>query len=959
MKAYHFHLLAGIALTACATASFAQSAPSGDAPQGEAGAGQGADQSGSAEATVASEANQGIIVTGSRIVRAGFQAPTPVTVVSADELSRKAPSNIADALNQLPVFQNSISQNTGDSVQSNRVRSGNYLNLRALGPSRVLVLQDGHRVTPTGNNGGTDTNLIPQMLVDRVDVVTGGASAAYGSDAVSGVVNFVLNKKFEGAKFQIQRGVSGRADNGSYRLGAAFGTSLADGKLHILASAERYHSDGITHRTDRPRGGDFYTYGGAGTAASPFVFYDRVHYSAVSKGGYIVTGPLAGKQFLPDGSLGTFNPGTSIGRSGVAQNGDGGDLGPTYASLVPALTTDQFYGRISYDVNDDIKFYVDGSYNRAVNSDNNLTFVRVGQMTIFRDNAYLNQSALAALGNTQSFTVGREFREFGGLSSRQRSTSLSFSSGIEGKIGGWQWNVGYIHGDSRFNNVTTEPYMPNFYAALDAVRNSSGKIVCNITVTNPGLMDNCVPINTFGDGAVTDAAKQYILRDAVWGTRNRMDVGSIDLSGTLFNTWAGPVSLAVGGEYRHQSLIQTSNNDPAVAFSKVGIRGYFGTTSTLSTNVGSANGSINIKEGYAEITVPLAKDSAIGRSLEINAAGRFTDYSTSGSVKTWKVGATYLPIDGVRIRGTVSRDIRAPSLYELFAGTTVTTQTISDPLTGLFASVPIVSGGNLNLKPEFAKTYTAGIVLQPSFLRGFSASFDYYNIKIKDAIALPFDQQGAVDACSNSGGTAPICSQITRPLGNSNTSPANFPTRLDLVNLNVSQLQTSGVDFEIGYKTDVAGGAASVRLLGTRLFTYRRQEAPGRPTIEYAGSGDFPGSNAALPLPKWRANVEVAYAHGPFSLSVQERMIGGYVKSRIQVFTDNTMPTVFYTDATANVSLPAWSGNADLFLTVNNLFDRVPPLWPVFGSPGNQLPTARSVYDINGRYITIGLRAKF
>ncbi|WCT74147.1 TonB-dependent receptor [Sphingomonas naphthae] len=952
----HVRFFATAGALALSTAALAQTTPAG-APVAEEPTAE------TPAATPANPTAADIVVTGSRLTRAGFEAPTPVTVVSTASLAAKAPSNLPDALNQLPVFQNSISQNSGDSAQSNRVRSGNYLNLRALGPNRLLVLQDGRRVPPTSSNGGTDANLIPQLLVDRIDVVTGGASAAYGSDAVSGVVNFILNKKFEGLKANIQSGVSTYKDNFSYRAGLAGGVALLDDRLRIIGSAERYHSDGITSRIDRPGGRNFDSYGGVGTAASPYAFYSNVHYSATADGGYILNGPLAGRQFLLGGQTGAFNPGTAIGRSGVAINGDGADFDPTFSSLVPTLTTDQFFGRISYEFSSNVRAFAEGSYNIGVNDDHNITFIRLGStMTIFRDNAYLPANVLAALGNTASFNVSRSFDEFGGLYSKQRTTSFNMATGLEGNFGdSWKWDVSYVHGDTKFRNVTQEPDLRRFYASLDAVRNSAGNIVCRITVTNPGVMDNCLPMNTFGNGAITRQAWDSVLQDSIWATRNKMDIWAANISGEPIELWAGPLSVAVGAEYRKQSILQTSNSNPAIPQDLTGIRGFSGTTRFFYVSIGEARGSYNIKEGYIEASLPLLKDSPLGKAMELNGALRYTDYSTSGSVKTWKVGLTYQPITDIRLRGTVSRDIRAPSLFELFAGQTVNNVPISDPLTGGFGSVPTVSGGNAALVPEVAKTYTGGIVLSPSFVRGLSMSFDYFNIAIDGAVSVPYNGSTLVNLCFASGGASPLCGQITRPLGNTNASAANFPTLITVTNQNVSRLQTSGVDFEVGYRHPLAGGTLNGRVLGTRLISYKRQQAAGQPTIEYAGTADLPGFNSNIASPKWRANFELNYASDSLSLGIQERMIGSYKKSKQSVYVDNGAPTVFYTDANISYAFPmgTGSGKIELFATMNNVFNRKAPYWPQTGSPGLQLPSLRTLYDINGRYMTVGARARF
>lgn len=907
---------------------------------------------------------ESIVVTGTRIQREGFESPTPVTVLSADSMSQRAPTSLPDALNQLPVFLGSVNGSSQSTAASNVVRTGNYLNLRALGTQRVLVLQDGQRLPPTGNNGGTDANLVPQMLIERVEIVTGGASAAYGSDAVSGVVNFIVDNDFRGFKATAQVGQSSRNDNEHYRVGVAVGNSFLEDRLHVIASAEHFDSQGIGSRAARSSVNRLFTSTGTGTAANPIRYVENTHYATTADGGYILNGPLAGRQFLLGGITAPFTPGTPTGRAGLAIGGDGSILEPTCCSLSPEIRTTQLFGRGQFEFTDDVSGFLQVSYGKAQNWDTSGVEVRFGSghNTIYADNAFLSDEVRNQLGATPSFNVSRAFDELGGKQARQDSRSFIASAGLKGTFAGdrYRWDVRYLHGRSTFESQVREGETQRYYAALDAVRSPSGEVVCRVTLTNPGLHDNCVPLNIFGLGAVSPQATAYYRQLSVWDAVNEMDSFSVNLSGEPVELWAGPVSLAVGAEYREQSLEQTSNSDPGVAVDFTGIRGVPGGAGRfLSTNTSIADGSYNIKEAYAEIAVPLAKDVTLARALELNGAFRYTDYSTSGAVETYKIGTVYEPIADVRFRGTYSRDIRAPSLFELFSGRTSSMQPISDELTNQFVNVPMISGGNPELDPEIATTWTAGLVLTPSFLPGFSASLDYYQIEIEDAIASPFTATQILDICAASGYTNPICNQVVRPLGPSNPSPQNVPTAILLSNVNIAKFTSTGLDIELSYRRSIVGGQLSVRALGTRLFHYTQQNAPGQSELELAGTADFVDVQNTYPLPKWRANAEISYATGPLTLSVQERMIGGYQKSNRLVYQDPRVGSVFYTDASISYDFDISNARVQAFLTVNNLFDRQPPLIVESNQPGFAIPTYRHIYDIIGRYVTIGAKVGF
>ncbi|MBL8555770.1 MAG: TonB-dependent receptor, partial [Phenylobacterium sp.] len=334
-------------------------------------------------------------------------------------------------------------------------------------------------------------------------------------------------------------------------------------------------------------------------------------------------------------------------------------------------------------------------------------------------------------------------------------------------------------------------------------------------------------------------------------------------------------------------------------------------------------------------------------------------YSTSGAVTTWKVGGSYKPVPDLRIRGTLSRDIRAPSLFELFAGKQQTTSPLTDLHTGLSRTVNVISSGNLGLKPEKADTFTVGAVFAPAMLAGFQASIDYYRIKIDEAIAQPFTYIQMDDLCEASNGTSELCAQIIRPLPFSDRSAANFPTEIRLQNLNLARVKTAGIDFEASWRGDLLDGSVSVHLLGTRLLDYKQQNSPQSPVRQYAGNSDFIQGFYPLPMPKWRGNLEVGYKRGDLAASVQERYIGAFDKSAQFVWDDNRVKATFYTDLNVTYSPKTLGADTDIYLTVNNLFDQKGRLFLISPVPGLNIPTSRNVYDVIGRYYTLGVRARF
>lgn len=912
-----------------------------------------------------------IVVTGTRVVRDGYNQPTPVTVASTAELEKATPTNLADALNKLPQFANSVSPAANTQLQGNSGEHGNLLNLRGVGPTRALILLDGIRVPPTTFRGAVDVNTIPQLLIRRVDVVTGGVSAVYGSDAVSGAVNFVLDKDFKGVKGVAQRGVSSRGDLGNYRLGIAGGVSFAGGRGHALASIERYESDGIS-RSARIYGNDAYAAVGSvpgstaapGRAANPFIFLPNLRFTTNDfNNGIILTSTapsLTNTIFLPGGGVRPIQRGTATGTPGTNVGGDGLYI-PGSNQLIAPLTTTQGFGRLAYDLTDTLTAHVQGSYSRSVTSYNTQAQSVLG-FRFFSGNAFLHPTVQAQLGPNDSFTVFRFIAEQGPIPTREATDAYLVNAGLEWKLGGWNITADYTHGNSVTNFAQKQVEVPKLAAALDAVRAPDGSIVCRVTLTNPGLYPGCVPINVFGAGTPSTADLETVLGVSRYRAANTTDDFVLTARGDLFELPAGPVTVAVGGQYREQKLDLTTNSDPTIPINSTGLRGIPANRMTRfnNTNVGSAFGTLKVKEAFAEAQIPVFKNQPFAEELSLNGAVRLTDYSTSGSVTTWKLGAVYKPTDDIMFRVTRSRDIRAPSLFELFAGIQTAPVNFNDPHTGTPGSIRQFSGGNPGLRPETGDTLAAGVVLSPSFLPGFNASIDYYDLKIQGAIATQ-GLNDVVNECEASNGTSPTCALIERPLPFSDRSPANYPTSVSLITQNISFLRTSGVDVALSYRTKLGDGDLTLRGYANYLARYKTQTNSVAPVIDYAGHGV--NSQSGFAYPKFKATLSANYTKGGLTLFVQESMIGKVTIGNLEndptsVYAVPAIAPVFYTDATVSYKFDV-AGSPELFFTATNLFDRKPPLVAAAAAPGLIYPTLFTLYNVAGRTFTGGLRFRF
>lgn len=914
---------------------------------------------------------QEVTVTGTRITRNGYNAPTPVTVLPAEDLLKTTPQGVPQGLETLPQFSaSSGTQNTGN--QGTTPGAGNYLNLRGLGSIENLILLDGQRLPPTSYNGTVDTNIIPQAFIQRVDVVTGGASADYGSNAVSGVVNFVLDKKFNGFLVNIDGGISRYTDDISKKADLAYGTPIGESG-HLEVSYDHFDQPGISCNCYRPHGSDLWVETGTGTAANPYTPHSGVVYGDGTPG-TLISGPagfsFTGYQFAPNGAAIPFNPGTPTGTPGYNIGGDGvPSLGH---SLTGSQDTNQFFLRYDHDFSNNLKGFIQAIYTKSVNDFTTIaTGTQINAFMIPADNAFLPTNvanAMAAEGVT-SFTGSRIEYDQPPKVDIDTNRAALLLAGLDGVIGKYNWSVNYSFGESLLNSQHHGNfYNPNFFAALDAVRGPDGNIVCKVTLTNPGLYPGCVPFDPFGNGAPSSAAYNYILGPSGgisrYDVRNKQHDGSAQFSGDLFKLPAGPLSFAVGVEGRYESLKETSNSDPSQPISLTGLETYVSTFNDdfNSTNVGKAQGSEHVEEAFGEIAVPILNDLRLAKSLDINAAIRYTDYSTSGSVNTWKLGTTWKPIDELRLRATLSRDIRAPTLYELYGGLSASRGNFTDLHTNQNQILITESEGNPNLQPEIGRTTTVGAIWQPAYLPGFSASVDWFQIRISDQITTINDTT-IDEECEGSGGSGPTCAFITRPFPFSNTTAANFPLTIDSVPFNQADAYMHGTDLEMNYRMPLsmfmANSLARIdwRLLGTWTPDYDTRATDTSVPIQQAGTLSYPGG---APVPKIKANAAANFTDGAFNFLLQARYIGHMVQSYTPtvIYTNNEIGSVTYWDATASYEWKLGGGFFEWSLTVQNIFNKVAPLIPN-GQPGQQYPTDQALYDVIGTYFTTGVKYKF
>lgn len=902
-----------------------------------------------------------IVVTGTRLQNAGFDAPTPVSVVTAEQIQRAAPATISDYVNQIPALSGSNTPRTNKALIGNGLAGANILNLRNLGVSRTLVLMNGKRVTPTTLTGGVDVNTLPNALVKRVDIVTGGASAAWGSDAVAGVVNFVLDTDYEGLKGNFQSGISTEGDASNLTGALSFGTKFADGKGHFIVSGQYTRNGAATYGSrDWFKGYKIVNNPLAGQPGQTTYLAAPWSAQLANDTGLIASGPLAGYYFNATGGLaGTDFPLTSVATGRTFAFGDKAvfdrlyDQAPLTESSMPT-SQKSIYARTSYDLTDTINAYVEGSYATSKAETRGANYGRSGATTatVSVDNFYLPTEVRDAMiaNNLTTIPLSIQNTKMGNIVIANSRKNYRGLMGVDGSFGdSWKWGLSYQYGrvDSKIR-ASGMPRPDQYALAIDAVANPANpsQAICRSTLTSPN--NGCVAINPFGSQPVSAAALANVVGVAAQDLRYEQQVAAANIAGNLFELPAGDLSFAAGAEWRQEKAHATA--DP---ISQFGIPNANGTVTPgfWAGNFKGFDGKINVKELYAEVGIPVFKDSAVGKSLDLNLAGRLTDYSTSGSVKTWKAGFRYEPIDGLEFRVTRSRDIRAPNLQELFQVGSITNTLVNDPQNGntpirAFATV----AGNRALQPENADTLTAGVVFRPSFLRGFRASVDYYDIKIKDAIATNSAQQ-IVDRCQ--AGDAQYCAAITR-------NSANQITGISLQPFNALQEQARGVDVEVSYTMPVASGTLDLRVLAN----YVDRLNIVLPTSVVTRAGEVGNnSGAAEGVPHWRGTATATYDTSAFTAQLRGRLIGSAVFDDAwgpTVIDKRTVPTIVYLDAYLGIKANAIAPKGEFFLAVDNLLNQDPPVVVQLDASNTQASgTNPFLYDVIGTTIRAGFRFEF
>ncbi len=956
----------------------------------------------SGSSAVSSEADKSdaatIVVTGTRITSSGFTAPTPTTMVNAEDLAKSAQPNIFTSITELPSLQGSTGTNTGTFSTSSGMQGLSSFSLRGLGPIRTLTLLDNQRVVPANVTGVPDISQFPQLLIKRVDVVTGGASASYGSDAVGGVVNFVTEKRLEGVKAEAQGGITTYGDDGQYLLGVAAGHSFFDNRLHVEGSVEYDHENGVPaggfgenapHGRTWFRASTLLNTGKTNNGLPQYVYADHAQSYQYAKYGLITAGPLQGTAFDAAGHPYPFlygSNGTPTGNAAGAMNGCyvgfcvGGDNSGAVgigASLLSALARVDGYSRIGYSINEENEIYATVNIAQVKTSNQPNPGAAKTGLNLSCANPYVPASiqAACAADGISTFQFGLDNAILPNPLVRPERVQERFVLGAEGQINvtgtDWHYEAYYEHGANTTDiHVSNMPLNPRYSQAIQATT-LNGQIVCANAVARA---NGCIPINVFGNVAPSAAALAYIEpgNGPFQHTHQTEDAASLAINGDPFSLWAGPVSLAFGAEYRREYyrviadpygngvVAQSPYSDAYPAdpiVSDAGSNWYAG-------NYHDGTGQYHVSEAFLETNVPFLDSASFGKA-SLNTAGRWTDYSTSGVVYTWKIGGTWVtPYNPLRLRAVLSRDVRAPNLSELFAAPVSTTLPgFTNPFNNTALTVIQNAIGNTALQPEKATNLEFGLTLvNPEFLPGFSASVDYYRIRVNGIISSLSAQQ-QVNFCF--AGLQQYC-------GTFNLAPASGTPYVNVQSFNLASAHTNGLDLEASYRMALdklhLPGYLTVRALATHVINFLSDSGiPGTLPTQLAGVNTGAVNNLGN-TPYWKLYATQSWDFRNIGVDLTERWFSDGVFGHQYVVCESNCPVSTVNSPTINYNHMAGAFYLDLggrysvtdrltaFVKIDNVFDRDPTPAP---QTNTGLDVNPALYDTLGRTYRAGVRYNF
>ena len=915
-----------------------------------------------------------VVVTGSRIRRAdNLSSPTPMVSLGQEQIEMTGSINVYDILNELPQAGAALSRgNTNFTVGASGIQS---VDLRGLGSSRTLTLVNGRRwVGGVPGTNVVDLNSIPSDLIQRVDVVTGGASSIYGSDAVAGVVNLILKDDYEGVDVEAVYGGYGEGDGKTWSVSVGMGGNYADGRGNAMFYA-RYDKQGELLARDRmpDTGRDVFYYGyyyGAAYGA-PYDSYilDPGYSSYPPQGRYFISGSTGNSQ----GML-TFDcserdedsvlpSDTVVGWSASGGSAACGFNRTYHRAIEVPLERYNAFGKTTYNFNDDHQAFMEVSYTNVesvsefepvpFNSED--VFGGLGNQGYHYTNPYvptdIRDAAVAYNADNPDWNGQipfiRRLQEFGNRGSTNTRETFRIATGMEGSIGSVDYDWYYQYGESNRVQTSGAYNALNFRSALDATTDANGNIVCASEIDRSA---GCVPINVFGIGAITDEAIGWVGYESMRISNNTQTVIELNFTSD-FNLWNRDISWAAGYQYRGES-----SDDNPDDLQQLGLTG--------GNVVPRTQGQYNVNGIYAELVIPLISGVTMIEDLTAEFAYRYDDYSTAGGVSAWKFGLNWMINEDIRFRGVYAQSVRAPDINDLFQGQAQTFTPITDPCAGLNTdvelnmdptvvancySVPSVAntaingsfnpdtgqlepgftysqpdiqtisgfvGGNPNLSEETADTQTYGLVWTPSYVEGLAVSVDYYNIKIDDVISS-VSASNLINECFETPGLA----------SDACVAHERFPDTGKLrywysFGINQSSLKSEGIDTAISYRFEklwLIPGTLSAKLLWTHRLDHTFTRTGDSTPDDFVGEVGYNKDKAKLTLVWENADWLVSFDNTYYGSALDDN------NQTKDDYTLNHISPILYVDAQVR-----WFANDEwqIYAGIDNLFSQDPPYCP-------------------------------
>lgn len=899
-----------------------------------------------------------IVVTGTLIARPAAEALTPLVTVDLDALQATGTANVADALNDMPLFGIADSTPTSSNAKTQGIGL-NLLNLRNLGSSRTLVLVNGRRhVAGLAGTSAVDLNNIPVDLIERMEIITGGASALYGSEAVAGVVNIITKTHFEGLSVNAQAGITDESDGFTADAAITAGIRFADNRGSLITNFTYSDSEQIKS-ADRP-------FSAVDLFANPDGSIQNPAYSSFGMNGHFTYVNNAGQRVsVTQGADGLF-----MKRPVTAEDGFNRD-----AQRLIRMPMKRYLGSLysQYELTDSIEAFVETSYARSemrARTEHSTFGALVTDLVLPVDNPYIpaeifnnmDAAATAAAGGIQ---FRKRASEFGYRDLPTTRDMLRIAAGLGGDLSGnWSWRQYVQYGQTKERQLTTGLVNVQKTAyALDAEVGPDGQLRCVSAAARAG---GCVPINLFGANSISAAGVDYIGAASRYDTSIEQKVASAILTGTPFALPMGDVGLAAGIEYRDEEsafLVDELTERSLLNFAQRP----------------DVVGEYDVQEIFTEISAPLVRNLGWVDALTWDAAIRYADYSTIGSVVSWKTGAGLALSSGIRFRGGYAVAARAPNITDLFLPQQKVFGRVNDPCAGggdnaglsaeiaqnrrancaalgigpdfapdqvALESLAGSTGGNPNLQEETAKTLTFGVALMPGVLGELTLTTDYWQIEIEDAIGS-ISRQTTVNQCVDQPTISnPFCASLAR-------DPVTLQLReVHTLQQNLATQNVSGIDLEMMYPVDLgASQGLPVRLNLSLLGTYLLEDE----TVQFAGATPD-GFRGEIGHSKWRLNSQMAVDIGDWRVAWRSRFIGASVLDSDSHTAANEIGSKWYHDLSADYQVSEhWKLNAG----VRNVADTKPPLIPsphVRNVIGTE--TAADVYDVVGRYFYVGAGLK-